>query len=67
MKAKPIQVRCSCCGGTGTVELNGVYFDTLVEFRKLGGEITAATLAGHLGVKATAVSNRLAALKSTGC
>lgn len=60
-----VKVPCSCCRGTGCVELTGEY---LVTYRKLleVGEQTGAALAAMLGTKPTAMNNRLAALERLG-
>lgn len=60
-----ILVRCTCCRGTGTVELTGEYLET---FRALqaAGETWGARLAAILGCKPTAANNRLARLKEKG-
>jgi len=60
------QVQCSCCGGTGTVALTGVYFDTLGLLRKQKEEIHGAALARIAGCNATAMNNRLAYLEENG-
>lgn len=64
-KPKPIHRTCSHCGGKGVVEFTGVFADTLVLLRQ-AGPTTAADLAPVAGCKATAMSNRLAALEKLG-
>ncbi len=56
---------CPCCGGTGTIDLTGVYADTLKLLRRTG-EATGAALARADGCKASAMNNRLAALERMG-
>ena len=60
MKVHTAYIPCRCCDGHGMVEVTGVYIDTLRELKQVGHEITAADLARRMGVKATAMSNRLA-------
>lgn len=60
-----IRVTCTCCQGTGTVELNGEYLLTY-ELLKKSGETWAAKLAPELQCNATAANNRLAALEAKG-
>ena len=55
-----VLVTCSCCSGSGMVEVTGVYLDTLRELKKIGIEITGAELGRRLGVAPTAMNNRLA-------
>lgn len=64
-RKKPVLVCCTCCNGTGKVELTGIYLDTL---KLLAGfcEVTGAELAKKIGAKPTAMNNRLAALKRKG-
>ncbi len=57
---------CPTCGGKGVVVITGVYADTLALLRHAADEVTAATLARADGCKATAMSNRLAALEKMG-
>ncbi len=56
---------CPCCGGTGSVELTGIYSDTLALLRR-AGEATGAALARADGCKGPAMCNRLAALERMG-
>lgn len=56
---------CRCCGGTGQIELTGIYFDTLKVLRGLG-EFSGADLARYMDVPATAMNNRLARLEELG-
>ena len=58
-------VKCKACGGTGTIELTGVYAETLALLRS-SGEISGAALARTAGVKPTAMNNRLAVLAKHG-
>lgn len=55
-------VPCSSCNGSGRVELNGVYTDTLILLRAVNGEIHGAELARQDGCNPTAMNNRLAYL-----
>ncbi len=58
-------VVCKHCGGTGSIELTGVYADTLrlvIRYPKRNG----AALAKRAGCKATAMNNRLKALERHG-
>lgn len=66
MKTQPPLIPCECCRGTGVRELTGEYAATLARLRELGGERTGAELARLMGVKATAMNNRLAALERLG-
>lgn len=59
------KVKCKCCAGTGSIELTGVYADTLALLRK-AGETSGASLAKVAGCKSTAMNNRLAALEGHG-
>lgn len=60
------RVTCGHCGGTGHIELTGVYADTLALLRRQRAEITGADLAKVDGCKETAMNNRLAMLESHG-
>lgn len=64
--AKPVIIPCSRCAGTGHVEFTGEYADTLAALRKLGGEVTGAEFGRQVGIKPTAMSNRLAILERMG-
>lgn len=67
--AKRDTVLCTCCGGTGRIELNGVYGDTLDLLRKEtkgGKETHGAALARIVGCKPTAMNNRLTYLADHG-
>jgi biotin operon repressor len=59
---------CPTCKGIGAVELTGAYGDTLAAILALGkgAETTGVELARTLGVAATAVNNRLAAIERLG-
>jgi hypothetical protein len=58
-------VVCTHCGGTGSVELSGVYADTLaLVIRKPG--LNGSALAKIARCKATAMNNRLKALERLG-
>ncbi len=59
-------VQCSCCNGSGRIELTGVYADTLKDIRAIDGEIHGAELARKVGCKATAMNNRIAWLADNG-
>lgn len=63
---KKVMVACSQCGGCGQTELIGEYSLTLAQLRAIRGEATAADMARAAGIKATAMSNRLAALERFG-
>lgn len=58
-------VPCSVCGGTGSVELTGVYSKTLKLVIEHPGK-NGAQLAKIAGCKATAMNNRLIALQRHG-
>ena len=57
---------CGHCGGTGHVELTGVYADTLALLRRQKTEVTGADLAVVDGCKDTTMNNRLAMLEHHG-
>lgn len=58
-------VQCTHCGGTGTIELTGVYADTLgLVIRNPG--LNGAELAKLSKCEATAMNNRLNALQRLG-
>ena len=59
-------IPCSCCGGTGRIELTGEYRETLERVRLVGGEFTAAEVGRLMGVKNEAMCNRLAGLERMG-
>lgn len=61
-----VRIQCPCCRGAGTVELTGEYLETLKELLRLGREITGAELGRLMGVKPTAMNNRLARLEEIG-
>lgn len=56
-----IYVKCPHCQGFGTVELTGVYAETLRLVRQRPG-LNGAALATRAGCNATAMNNRLTAL-----
>jgi hypothetical protein len=58
-------VQCTHCGGTGTVELTGVYAETLRLLIANPGR-NGAELARIAACNATAMNNRLAALERKG-
>ena len=58
-------VKCIACGGSGVIELTGVYAETLALLRN-SGEMSGAALARIAGIKPTAMSNRLAVLAKHG-
>lgn len=62
------KVRCPCCKGAGVVDFTGVYADTLqFIIRDMKREsFTGAQLGRRLGVRATAMNNRLAILEEIG-
>jgi hypothetical protein len=58
---------CSCCGGSGRVELTGVYAEALAAVVAAGAEVTGAEMARRSGEgSATAWNNRLARLEQMG-
>jgi hypothetical protein len=60
---------CNHCKGTGTVEVTGVYLETLHGLRRLTkahGYTTAAKSAEWFGCSATALNNRLSWLERHG-
>jgi hypothetical protein len=59
MKTKSVRVRCKSCKGRGSIELSGVYRDTLELLRSQESECTGAQLALISGCKAPAMNNRL--------
>ena len=61
-------ISCSCCNGSGKIELNGIYADTLAAIRRLRNrtEFTGAEFGRLMVCKATAMNNRLAALERLG-
>ena len=58
---KRIMVKCGHCCGKGQVEFTGDTRDTLELLDNLNG-VTGADLAAKVGIKATAMNNRLAYL-----
>jgi hypothetical protein len=63
---KKITVPCGHCKGCGRIELSGEYLATFERLRSLGTEATGAELGPLMGVQATAMNNRLAALERLG-
>jgi hypothetical protein len=61
-----VLVTCRHCRGAGTVPLTGEYADTYARLASLGREATGAELARLVGIKPTAMNNRLAALERLG-
>jgi len=59
-------VTCSHCNGSGEVELNGVFRDTLELLRRQKKEIHGAELARIDGCNPTAMNNRLEYLADHG-
>lgn len=59
-------VPCTHCGGTGRIELTGVFADTLDLLRRQKVEVTAADLSRLDGCAATAMSMRLGRLEGLG-
>jgi hypothetical protein len=58
---------CQTCGGTGRVEVTGVYAKTLAVLRGLHAPISGAALSRLMaGVSPEATCNRLAALRRHG-
>jgi hypothetical protein len=62
---KAPKIKCPHCNGVGTVELTGVYADTLALLKKNPGS-NGAGLARIAGCKETAMNNRLVALRQHG-
>lgn len=62
----PVRVPCKACGGTGEVELTGIYRDTLLWLRNHPDPQNAAAIARILKVAPTAMANRLTALERMG-
>ncbi len=62
---KRVRVPCTRCKGCGTVELNGVYADTLKALAK-SGETWAAALSRVMGCEATAMNSRLEQMEMKG-
>ena len=62
---KRIMVKCGHCCGKGQVEFTGDIRDTLELLDKVNG-VTGADLAAKVGIKATAMNNRLAYLLRMG-
>lgn len=62
----PTHLRCPHCAGKGTIELTGIYAETLTLLRQQRREVSGADLARVAGCKATAMCNRLAALERHG-
>ena len=60
-------VTCTCCGGTGKREFNGVFADTLELLKSMKEEISGAELARMDGCNNTAMCNRLVELEKHGC
>jgi predicted ArsR family transcriptional regulator len=58
-------VECGHCGGHGKVEFTGDTRDTLELLDRVKG-VTGAVLAEKVGIKATAMNNRLAYLLRMG-
>jgi hypothetical protein len=65
-KIKRVTRKCTCCDGTGRVELTGVYADTYAMLSDIGRETNGAGLAIVAGCSPTAMCNRLAALERLG-
>jgi hypothetical protein len=65
MAKRPAYVLCTHCGGTGTVELTGIYADTLTLLIRHPG-LNGAELAEIAGCKPTAMNNRLISLERKG-
>ncbi len=61
-----VTIRCHLCNGTGHALLTGECLTTLIALAERTGETTGAELAKSMGVKATAMNNRLAALERHG-
>ena len=57
---------CPYCRGAGTIEVTGIYRETLDLLAARPGEVCGADLARLAGCSATAMNNRLAALESFG-
>jgi hypothetical protein len=66
MKTKPAAyLQCTHCQGTGTIELTGVYAETLTLIIRRPG-LNGAELAKLAGCNGTAMNNRLKALERHG-
>ena len=66
MKKTRETIECHCCGGSGQIEMTGVYLETLRLLRKQRKPVNGAQLAKLAGCKATAMNNRLSRLWSHG-
>lgn len=64
--SETVMVPCPCCGGRGRVEFTGEYRLTLERLREQPGEVSGAELARIMGVRPTAMCNRLARLEAMG-
>ena len=62
---KPVKVQCTHCGGSGLVELTGVYAETLALLAR-HSDRNGAELARLAGCQETAMNNRLVALQRMG-
>lgn len=62
------RVKCPHCQGAGTVELTGVYAETLAILKRHSGHppLNGAALAVIAGCEPTAMNNRLKALEKHG-
>lgn len=65
-KSKPIMLSCPHCAGSGHVQLAPAYQATLDLLRGLTGTHNGAELGRIVGIKETAMNNRLIALERYG-
>lgn len=61
-----VTVPCPMCEGCGRIELTGEYRETFEVLRAMGREANGVELAALMGVKPTAMNNRLASLERHG-
>lgn len=62
----PLYHDCPYCGGTGEVQLTGIYAETFTLLAREKDEVSGAALAKKAKCKATAMNNRLAKLEEHG-
>jgi hypothetical protein len=63
---KAVRVVCKCCKGEGSIELTGIYAETLFVLSRQTEEVSGAALARVVGCNNTAMCNRLKALEGHG-
>ena len=62
-----VKTMCGHCGGTGQVDVTGVYLETLLLLRRRKpGHVVANQMHGYFGCTPTALNNRLAWLERHG-